>query len=93
MAVRNTSRSSFINTPSPPVPPALQSKFPMMLKVDVNGPHAHPIFTFLKQHTIPIPGALRTLCCSAVENSVLCCESASLADWRSLLEHSAEACL
>jgi hypothetical protein len=28
-----------------------------MSKIDVNGPNAHPVFAFLKEHTPPIPGA------------------------------------
>ncbi|GAB4814378.1 hypothetical protein N2152v2_001424 [Parachlorella kessleri] len=33
-----------------------QSKFPLMGKVEVNGPQTHPIFAFLKEHTPPLPG-------------------------------------
>ena len=37
---------------------ALQSKFPLMGKVEVNGPQTHPIYAFLKEHTPPLPGVL-----------------------------------
>ncbi len=36
--------------------------FTLMSKVDVNGEHEHPIFTFLKHNTPPMAGEAANLC-------------------------------